>query len=487
MEDANVNNQDANRVIVRPTPVGRLTGNFKIDEDVKLTEAYVFVTTNAAVGTDQDGETFWKKLRDSFIQRGGIATRTLASLKNRFNKVLLAEVNKYVGYLHTALHEDQSGWSMIDDTTKAKSDFQLKQGKFFKHDIVYDILSRPLPKYEIKLDTIHPKVARALALLDNDNERALDRNAIRARVAAKFRVAKITALLNSVDSNDDDSNIEAEPVVVTADTAGASNAANSGLRRAVLCDLAMTPRPSIGKKKAKLFAQQAAANKKLKVHLTSPRSHSIDIANTNASLERLASAAEAKNEVGKRMALAIENKNGIAKEQLMMQSEIAKEQLMMQLFLANPQSVAVIAFLAAKSREYSALGVLPVVVTTSNVPVSTDDVVGDEEADFGHLPDTQTIVGCLLDAAAAAATYDDEDILEDDDVEDDDKVDDETYFNARKWLKKNAPPVIDLTMLKGSGFSDDEKENDVAPIPTTVKVKVEAMEEEETQWTALNT
>ena len=39
---------------------GRSQGNsnFKIDEDVKLASAYVFVSTNAAIGTDQDGITF---------------------------------------------------------------------------------------------------------------------------------------------------------------------------------------------------------------------------------------------------------------------------------------------------------------------------------------------------------------------------------------------------------------------------------------------
>ena len=210
IEDADVNKQqDSNRVIVRATAVGRSTGNFKIDEDVKLAYAYVFVTTNAAVGTDQDGETYWKKIRDSFIQRGGIATRTLVSLKYRSNKVLQAEVNKYVGFLHATLREFHSGWSINDYTTKAKSEFQLKYGKFFKHDIMYDILRRSLPKYEISIDTIHPKVARALALLDNENERALD------RVAAKFPVANIAALLHSVDRNGNNSNvldnIEANP------------------------------------------------------------------------------------------------------------------------------------------------------------------------------------------------------------------------------------------------------------------------------------
>jgi hypothetical protein len=64
-------------------------------------------------------------------------------------------------------------------------------------------------------------------------------------------------------------------------------------------------------------------------------------------------------------------------------------------------------------------------------------------------------------------------------------VHDETYFNARKWLEKNTPPVIDLTLLRGSDFSDDDKKENEAPIPLTIKVKVEAATDE-TQWTALN-
>jgi hypothetical protein len=52
-------------------------------------------------------------------------------------------------------------------------------------------------------------------------------------------------------------------------------------------------------------------------------------------------------------------------------------------------------------------------------------------------------------------------------------------------LEKNTPPVIDLTLLRGSDFSDDDKKENEAPIPLTIKVKVEAATDE-TQWTALN-
>jgi hypothetical protein len=138
---------------------------------------------------------------------------------------------------------------------------------------------------------------------------------------------------------------------------------------------------------------------------------------------------------------------------------------------------------AAKSRAYPADA-----TTTNNVPVNFDDCV-ELEPEFRQLSETQKLVGCLLDAAAAAAPYDDEDNKDayEDKDDDDDEVHDETYFYARKWLEKKTPPVIDLTLLRGSDFSDgddDEKENE-APVPLTIKVKVEAATEE-TQWIALD-
>ncbi len=75
-----------------------------------------------------------------------------------------------------------------------------------------------MPKYEIDYTTVHPRVSRALALLDNDRERDLEQNAI--DVAAKFPVASITALLNSAG----DENVRAKPSVQTdGDDATAAN------------------------------------------------------------------------------------------------------------------------------------------------------------------------------------------------------------------------------------------------------------------------
>ena len=77
------------------------------------------------------------------------------------------------------------------------------------------------------------------------------------------------------------------------------------------------------------------------------------------------------------------------------------------------------------------------VVTTTSVSVNTTDDVIRDEPDFGLLPDTQKLVGCLLDAAEAAQTNDDEDILDNDNDNDNDNNEghEETYFNACKWLE----------------------------------------------------
>ena len=55
--------------LVASTKQGRSRGqsNFKVDEDMKLAASYAFITTNAAIGTDQDGATFWEKIRGNIL------------------------------------------------------------------------------------------------------------------------------------------------------------------------------------------------------------------------------------------------------------------------------------------------------------------------------------------------------------------------------------------------------------------------------------
>jgi hypothetical protein len=129
----------------------------------------VHISTNAATRTDLDAATFWEKIRVDVVRRGGVNTRSGASLQNRFNKVLQADVNKFIGYFHASLREHHSGWSMADYVADASKRFLLKSGKTFKHSLVYDILKR-FPKFEVDLSSIDSRVRKAFTMCDDDNE-----------------------------------------------------------------------------------------------------------------------------------------------------------------------------------------------------------------------------------------------------------------------------------------------------------------------------
>jgi hypothetical protein len=107
-------------------PMGRSNGqpNFRGDEGVMLASAYIVVTTNAAIGTDQNGTMLWEKIRVIFVQRGGNAGHNVCTLQNQFNKVLQMEVNKYIGImLMSVFCEYHSGWVFDDYVNDAKRKF----------------------------------------------------------------------------------------------------------------------------------------------------------------------------------------------------------------------------------------------------------------------------------------------------------------------------------------------------------------------------
>lgn len=105
-------------------------GNFTKAEDGFLAHAFVTVSTNAAVGTDQDGKMFWTRITEDFVRRGGGPTRSSNSLKTRFNRTLQHDVNKYIGHLQGALREYHSGWVIVDYTNKANDDFERVEGMY---------------------------------------------------------------------------------------------------------------------------------------------------------------------------------------------------------------------------------------------------------------------------------------------------------------------------------------------------------------------
>jgi hypothetical protein len=236
---------------------GRARGqpNFTVAEDTMLCSAYVVVTTNAAIATDQNGSTFWDKVRLGFIQFGGSAGRTSGSLQNRFNKTIQLEVNKFIGMLANTLREHHSGWALEDYTHNAKRRFIAKFQKPFKHETCYGVLKALLTKFAIDMDAVHPRVQRALFFCNNDNAPAPDPNV-------------------NVDGGDVDCG---DVGGVAADVGGVRpcplrafgepyGVVPPGIRM-------YTPRPSVGKKKAKALLSNSSnasnKNKKQKIEAMS--------------------------------------------------------------------------------------------------------------------------------------------------------------------------------------------------------------------------
>ena len=381
-------------------PMGRARGqaNFRVDEDVMLASAYVVVTTNAAVGTDQNGSTFWEKIRANFVQRGGNAGRNACSLQNRFNKVLQTEVNKYIGIMMSTLREYHSGWVLDDYVMDAKRRFLLKFTKPFKHEMVYNILKKSLPKYDIPITAIDSRVKRALFFCDNDTN------------------------TGSIVSEE---NGAVDDVAVVPPTGGVPGIG--------MC----TPRPSVGKKKAKTIAYNRRQQMLKSASSTKKPSTEVELANVeviamrNNSLDQLVAAANRKN-------------------------DLVQQQLMFQLFLQKPDSVESKAFFAAMTKKYTGQFVSTVddeaaIVESVESPINDDT----EDDHYGNY-------------------YDD-----DDDVNQDESGS-TSYDGLRRRIsggdfcsntvRKNGIaecvlPVVQVVKRSGNSFSQSSDDNPATPPP----------------------
>ena len=183
---------------------------------------------------------------------------------NRFNKVLQAEVNKYVAFLTDVLREYHSGWALTDYTAEANRMFLIKHGKAFKHEAVYNILKK-LPKYEIDIGVVNAQVSCALLMFDD------------------HRV------------NEDEENVEpgSEEVSAIGTAVDSTSAPSIGM---------CTPRPTMGKKKARNFEfnrnkQNASATsaKKAKVEVKDLTRDML--VSRQVSLNKLVEDAERKNDL----------------------------------------------------------------------------------------------------------------------------------------------------------------------------------------------
>lgn len=419
---------DDNRVIVAEeeqqefflaAKQGRSRGqsNFKVDEDIKLASSYAFVTTNAAIGTDQDGATFWEKIRVSFVNRGGGAQRTTVSLQNRFNKVLQAEVNKYIGLLQSALREYHSGWVMDDYVCDAKKRYQLKFGKVFRHESVHLILKKYLPKYEIVVASCDARVSRALFLLNNDQEQEGEEGTQEARSA----------------------NEEVE---------GSSNGIDKNQRDAFESSL-VTPRPSIGKKKAKLMSFADRRRTPLLIGHHKETSSNAAAAAAAAKVEFDNDAAKnARNDSLTRLAAAAEAKN-----------VLVQEQLMFQLFKQNPNSEQSRAYFVAMSQRYTSQ--LTKLASTATTTSSTVAAGAGRSAAPQPPDDADEAEECFI--GVAAGDFESPMVLV---QQDNHHVEESSITTSEEEIDQSFPPLpatqglVALLVIGGQDYHDANADNE---------------------------
>ena len=414
---------------LRPTGRARGQPNFRADEDVMLASSYVIVSTNAAVGTDQNASTFWEKIRVAFVQSGGAHGRNACSLQNRYNKVLQAEVNKYLGIFMSTLREYHSGWVLADYVNDAKRKFLVKTGKPFRHELVYDVLKKSLPKFQINKTQIDARVQRALFFCDNDVGNA--------------------APVEEEQNGDEDAVVLAHVVPEAADVIGG------------MC----TPRPNIGKKKAKALEHNRKQQlKKPKIEAAS-KNDDVITRRSNA-LESLVAAAKHKN-------------------------DLVEQQLMFQHFMRNPDSAESAEYFTAMSKKYK--------------DVYTAAIVKHEK-----VKEECALVVVSVDSAESITTPTTRESITLDDS--DDEEEDEHFDRLGRWVPARlerdvalynilaacAQPVIDFKKLLAgkSDFSEDDSDSNQSPpatLPSTQKLMAalqnadDVVEEDDTQMTTLAT
>ena len=92
-------------------------------EDVQLCRAWVHISHDPVVGTDQKADVFWKRVLENFellmstVSEEDVVptTRTQCSIRNRF-KTIQSEISKFVGYFSTVCIQKYDDGGHIDDT-----------------------------------------------------------------------------------------------------------------------------------------------------------------------------------------------------------------------------------------------------------------------------------------------------------------------------------------------------------------------------------
>ncbi|EHS64514.1 uncharacterized protein PGTG_20976 [Puccinia graminis f. sp. tritici CRL 75-36-700-3] len=136
------------------------TSNYSEQEDVELCRAWVQISEDPVVGTNQEGSTFWVRIEKLYREATpNSPSRPVGSIKSRW-ALLQKSINKFRGCVVQVESFNASGTSAEDQLNRALRLFTEDQKCSFKHLRCYNLLVRS-PKWNQYIRDNERKAAAA--------------------------------------------------------------------------------------------------------------------------------------------------------------------------------------------------------------------------------------------------------------------------------------------------------------------------------------
>ncbi|PRQ20791.1 putative glutathione transferase [Rosa chinensis] len=146
----------------KTTKKAKRAKNFSIQEDNLLVSAWLNTTLDPAIGNDQKGAAYWKRIWDYFYAEKNFeleCDRNQGSLMHRWSGIQL-DVNKFCGYIAEIERTRASGTTEQDRIVEAKQKFRRERGYNFTYEHCWHVLKFH-PKWNLELSRKKPKKTHA--------------------------------------------------------------------------------------------------------------------------------------------------------------------------------------------------------------------------------------------------------------------------------------------------------------------------------------
>ncbi|KAA1091080.1 hypothetical protein PGT21_050242 [Puccinia graminis f. sp. tritici] len=120
--------------------------NYTETEDFEVCRAWVQVSEDPMVGTNQDGNMFWSRVSTLYHEAVPDPIRPVDSLKKRWSNYLQPLINKFRGFVNLVKSRNESGASAEDQLNRALRLYSQDQQSHFKYLRCYNLLAKS-PKW----------------------------------------------------------------------------------------------------------------------------------------------------------------------------------------------------------------------------------------------------------------------------------------------------------------------------------------------------